>query len=118
MYRDSKNIISEEAKVNVSFQAVQRKCRSTTAAPSDASAPARRRGRAPLLGQRAPRAPRAHEQALRRDAGSLPAVGTRPPGTPGDCFTSLFYPLGVSTSSANCKRDSYVVCPVAEVQDL
>ena len=56
------------------MQAVQRQRSAATAAVGPAGAASRRRGRAPLLGRRAPREARAHEQTVRRDAGGVPAI--------------------------------------------
>lgn len=58
----------------VGAQAVQRAGGAAAAAAGAAGAAAGGRGGAPLLGRRAPRAPRAHEQAVRGDAGGLSAV--------------------------------------------
>ncbi|CAB3246416.1 unnamed protein product [Arctia plantaginis] len=59
-------------------QAIQRHGGPAAAAAGAAGAAARGRGGAALLGRRAPRPARAHEQAVRGDAGGVSAVGELP----------------------------------------
>lgn len=62
-----------------SFQAIQRQLSPATVAAGPAGAAAGGRGRAPVLGRRAPGAARAHEQTLRGDARGLSAVDHQVP---------------------------------------
>lgn len=77
------------------MQAVQRQRGTAAVAAGAAGAAARGRGGAALLVGRAPRAARAHEQAVRGDAGGVSAVSAR---RQRDCMLYTF-PLRMSIFS-------------------
>lgn len=96
------------------FQAVQRELRAAAAAAGAAGAAAGGRGRAPLLGRRAPRAPRAHEQAVRRDAGGLSAVSCARPRLP-HCVTSVVNMIDIH-SNGSCASYTYEEVCIQKLQ--